>query len=157
MDDSLQVDLKLENGVSKVALTGAITENSRLSELPAKLSKSVELTMENVERINSAGVREWVTFMRALRANGTDCVLERCPPAVMTQFAMIMDFGCGARVRSVLAPFTCEACFTEHLELMPADAALAGRLEQPLPCPKCGQQMQFDDLPEHFLAFQAPR
>jgi anti-anti-sigma regulatory factor len=154
MDGSLKVDLRVENGVTKLMLAGAITEQTHLSELTPKLGPVIELGLEGVERINSAGVREWVSFMRQLRSNGAQCVLDRCPPSIIAQFSMILDFGCGARVRSVLAPFACESCAEEHLQLMDADDSLASKLERELPCPRCGKPMQFDDLPEHFLAFR---
>jgi hypothetical protein len=69
---------------------------------------------------------------------------------------MVMDFASGAVVGSVLVPFACEGCKTELLEPMAADDALPGKLEQRRPCARCGQDMVFDDLPEHFLAFRSP-
>ncbi len=133
-----------------VELAGQLDEKADLAPLAAQLSGPVELHLAGIQRVNSTGVRAWVDFLASL-SSVTELVFSHCSPAIVTQLNTIYNFRGRARVRSLLAPYLCEACGNEEVRLLDAAAARG-----PLPafaCARCGGPMEFDDLPERYLSF----
>lgn len=133
-----------------VELAGQLDEKADLAPLAPALSGAVELQLAGIQRVNSTGVRTWVNFIHAL-PSVTELTFSRCSPAIVTQLNTIYNFRGPARVRSLLAPYVCEACGIEETRLLDAAAARG-----PLPafaCARCGGPMEFDDLPERYLSF----
>jgi anti-anti-sigma regulatory factor len=134
-----------------VLLRGPLNENSQLDELAAQLIGSAVFDLENVERINSCGVREWILFMEQVAQTGQH-TLRRCSSCVVGQLNMIYNFiGKACAVESVMAPFLCSACGCEQL----AEVRIArGAVQMPQPaCGQCGQAMQFDEVEEKYFFF----
>ena len=154
MAGSLNWDLEEQEGGQRVKLAGEITETANLGELLARLSGAVLLDTAGVRRINSTGVREWVEFVRGARGKGITLVLERCSVAFVHQLNLNAIFRGQSAVRSVYAPYFCPQCNAEHALLIDLDSA--PRIEPEPPCPTCGSAMEFDDLPDKYLAFHAP-
>ena len=146
-----------QSGVQRVVITGAITEESDFEPLAAlKGGDVLHLDLAGVLQINSCGVREWIHFVRRLGDSAGGFELERCSPAIVRQLNMISNFHGSGAVRSVMLPYYCSACQRE--ELRPFDlpqAGPAGRIEEVLPCPECGGELEFDDLPGSYVAFAA--
>jgi anti-anti-sigma regulatory factor len=150
-DFSWTVDVK--GGITQVALKGDITERADFSRLLPELSEDLILDLADVQRINSCGLREWLSFVRALEGSGKRFALERCSVPVVAQLNMISAFPGGGSVRSVYAPYFCPQCNEEHQRLITADDSAPAQLSSDFPCPTCGSQLEFDDLPDHFLSF----
>ncbi len=150
-DFSWTVDSK--QGVTTVALSGEFTENSDFSRLLPEIPPDVVLDLSGVRRINSCGVRGWLSFVKALNESGKRFTLERCSVPVVLQLNMISVFRGGAHIHSVFAPYYCANCQQEFQRLITADESALEQLQSPYPCPQCGSPLEFDDLPEHFLAF----
>lgn len=148
-------ELEGEAGERRVRLSGDITEQSDFRPLLEALSGAAVLDLAGIRRINSCGVREWVKFVAALGANGVKLALERCSAPVVAQLNMIANFGGGAEVRSIYAPYFCGKCGKDHLELIELRPGRRATVREALPCPSCGASMEFDDVPEAFLAFQS--
>jgi hypothetical protein len=55
-------------------------------------------------------------------------------------------------VKSVLAPYFCTQCAAAHVQLL--DLSRPVSLDTKVPCPSCGNPMQFDDLPDIYLSFR---
>lgn len=147
--------IKERPGFTTVEFTGEIDENADFSELRRQLRGSVVFRLSDVRRINSCGVREWVNFVRDL-PNVAELVFSHCSPAIVTQLNMIYNFKGAASVRSFYAPYVCENCDTEQEKLLDVDSHfLTGAAEDPpeFACDKCGEQLQFDDLPERYFSF----
>lgn len=111
--------------------------------------------LAEVRRINSCGVREWVNFVRDL-PNVTELTFTHCSPAIVTQLNMIFNFRGAAKVRSFFAPYICESCGTEDEKLLDVQSQFSSGQYNRVPdfsCEKCGQVMEFDDLPERYLSF----
>lgn len=138
-----------------VALSGELTEASDFTPLLGTLPGSVTFDVAEIERINSCGVREWVKFIGALGSAGTALTLERCSVPFVAQLNMIANFRGNATVRSVFAPFYCPSCEHRHDQLVEVGPEAIEVVRGTLPCPSCGAQMEFDDLPESFFDFQA--
>jgi hypothetical protein len=139
----------------EVSLGGDLDENADFSELRSLLHGRVSMHLGAVERINSCGVREWVNFMRALDGFSmvTELEMHACSPAVVGQLNTISNFRGMGRVASLLAPYLCERCDVEETRLVevalrPVETALPS-----FPCPRCGEPMEFDDLPDRYLSF----
>jgi hypothetical protein len=142
-------------GGVRADLGGELDENADLAELRRALRGPVVLHLAEVHRINSCGVREWVNFMRELQLDPrvTSVDLEACSPPFVSQLNTISNFRGAARVRSLLAPYVCERCNVDENHLV---VVAAKPLETELPdhaCPRCGGVMEFDELPERYLAF----
>ena len=150
MDRSLSWNIEDKNGTARVSLAGELTENSNLGTLLEKLGGPAVFDLSGINRINSPGVREWINFVNALRIPFS---LERCSVAFVNQLNMISNFRGQGEVRSVFAPYYCSSCNREENRLIDKGPNAAAQLETPMKCPSCGADMEFDDLPDAFLAF----
>lgn len=137
---------------ARVRIAGDITEESSFAALADLAAPIVVLDLAEVRRINSAGVREWVNFIKELGAR-REVRLERCAVAVVQQLNVVRGFCGNATVTSLFVPYLCAACGREHVELFERSATGACEPPETLPCPECGGTMDFDDLPEAYLAF----
>lgn len=138
---------------ARVALSGAFTENTDFSPLLAAPEPLMVFDLSEVKRINSCGMREWITFVRALAGKGTQFVFERCSVAFVNQLNMISNFRGGARVASIYAPFFCPGCEADRPVLIPVDGELRAKLEDAPSCPECRGAMEFDDIPDSYVSF----
>ena len=147
--------LKERGGITTVEFFGEIDEHADFTELRRRLKGAVVFHLAEVRRINSCGVREWVDFVRDLPAI-TDLVFTHCSPAIVAQLNMIFNFRGAAKIRSFLAPYHCEECGHEEEKLLDIPSMLSDRVATSVPefaCESCAGTMEFDDLPERFLAF----
>jgi anti-anti-sigma regulatory factor len=156
MAERSHLSWQIDTGDARVRLSGEITEESDFTPLLERLPSEATLELSGVSRINSCGVREWITFLKALQHAGKKVVLDRCSVAMVSQLNMVSNFGGGSQITSVFGPYRCNHCDSEHQELI----QLTDRPPRPpaaeLPCPKCGKEMEFDDFPETYLSFMAP-
>ena len=137
-----------------VTLGGDVDENASFVELAPSLRGRVAFDLSAVRRINSCGVREWVTFHRDLvPAAVTALEFRACSPPVVAQLNTIANFRGRARVRSFLAPFVCDRCGREAERLVEvAEVPTETRLPDVI-CDRCAAPMAFDDLPDRYLSF----
>jgi DNA-directed RNA polymerase subunit RPC12/RpoP len=155
---SLRWNAEIEDGALHVRLSGDIDENANLGGLYPMLAGHVVFHLGDVRRINSAGVREWVTFIRQAGSLTRSLTLRECSPALVMQMNMIYNFRGAARVASFYAPYVCPACEREAerlIELAGPPAALSLSQVPEFRCEACGHVLEFDDLPERYLAFTA--
>lgn len=134
-----------------VTIAGAITELADFTKVKA-LKGAARIDLSGIERINSLGVRNWSLFVRDAEAGGLAMTFERCSPVIVEQIAMISNFfGTRSQVASLLVPYFCEACSTEHTQLIER-APKAPIVVPPVnTCPKCGQSAAIDE-PENMYA-----
>jgi hypothetical protein len=125
-------------------LAGTIDENADLSFL-AGLGAPTRLSMKNICRINSYGVRAWMEAMRHVPPGATLELIE-CPSPVVDQANMVAGFLGRARIVSFYAPLVCGDCGAEREELFVTEEYRRdGRLPE-VSCPRCAVPMQVDDL-----------
>ncbi len=154
---SLDWTLERRRGVLVVHFSGEVDENAGLERLRPHLEGQVVFDLSGVRRMNSAGVREWVNFVRSL-PQVSGLVFERCSPTIVSQLNMIYNFRGPAEVRSFYAPYVCEHCDVDVDVLLDVDAHFPDRDPAKVPgfeCPECGQPLTFDDIPERYFAFIA--
>ncbi len=140
-------------GQTTVAFVGEIDEHADFAPLRARLHGPVAFSLAGIRRINSCGVREWVNFVRDLPAV-SELSFTGCSTAFVTQLNMIFNFRGKARIRSFFAPYACDGCGHDDDWLVEIGDDRRATLPTPR-CPRCGEAMQFDDLPERYLSFLA--
>ena len=139
-----------------VTLEGDMDENSGLFDLMPVLAGKVVLDLCGVKRINSAGVREWVNFIRDADPRTDHLALANCSPAIVMQMNMIANFRGNAEVTSFYAPLVCPACDREQDELIEATPEIISGLPDNIPaftCGECRTVLELDDIPERYFAF----
>jgi anti-anti-sigma regulatory factor len=141
---------------TRVIVQGEIDETTDLRPALAPRTDTIVVDLGGVRRINSAGLREWLAFVRKLDQEGKKLVLERCAPAIVGQINMLPEFiGDSGEVLSIMLPFCCLDCGGEKLTLMDLQEPGSERLLNDSPtCPACGSLMEFDDVAETYLLFR---
>lgn len=133
-----------------LVLTGRITEDAPLEKLEEELEGSEIHTVDaaGISRINSAGTKRWLAFVAKV---GKRLRFKRCSPAFVEQLNMVANFTGGGEVISVLLPYVCPACDHEEERLLVLEDGM--NIADLLPCPACGDEMEFDALREQYLRF----
>ncbi|MBT8496437.1 MAG: zinc ribbon domain-containing protein [Deltaproteobacteria bacterium] len=137
--------------VYELTITGSLTESSELSLAGVPRGRRVVVDVGGLASINSMGIRTWTNFLSGLSRISDQVSIRRLPPRMVSQAGMVKNFLDGAIVESFYAPYCCEECGHETLELLPSYAALP----ELTGCPECGESMFFDDLMESYLAFRS--
>jgi eukaryotic-like serine/threonine-protein kinase len=154
MANSLNVKVEKRSGGLWAELSGDITEDSEFSAVLNEKPVLLTLDLAGIKRINSTGVREWINFMSALKKDGARIVFERCSVAIVQQLNMIANFSGGAEILSIYAPYICPSCDNEESKLIDFRTTPQPNLEAEVKCTNCSEAMEFDDLPESYLAFR---
>jgi hypothetical protein len=144
------------NGTStRVTLSGAIDESSKLEALFAQLTGDTVFNMRNVERVNSMGVHRWIPLISKFSAQHQAAFDEISYALVQNANVVANLFGTG-HVRSCMAPYFCAKCKT-NVTLPVTQEEVASSLHEPPPkaCERCNGHMEFDELDNYFGFFKA--
>jgi CheY-like chemotaxis protein len=135
-----------------VYVRGEINELSDFERLRSRLPRTFDLDLSGILRLNSAGIRHWIDFLRQIPSDHS-YQLVRCSVPFVVQAAMMPGMRGRGAIGSFFAPYRCEDCDRESERLFQT-AAFAGsaRSMPQFACP-CGGTLLFDDLEERFLAF----
>lgn len=138
-------------------LSGVVDENSGLASLTgAEAAKPLLVDTSGISRVNSFGVRDWVTWITKIELQVPAIGLCECPPGFVGQLGMVRNFiGTRASVCSVLAPFLCDACGVEKLVRVPYARFTDPKVVESFKCEACTGSMVFDDIAESYFAFGA--
>ena len=153
----------------RATLVGIIDEHAQLgglvSDIQARLGDRsliersggtlrVMFDLGGVERLTSAGVREWILFMRALPQPG-QYFWDPGAPVMVRQANAILGFLGGARVSSILYPLFCPSCDHEADEpiAIGPGATPASIVLPVLACPRCRADMEAAEEPGQYLGF----
>ncbi|MBA3818678.1 MAG: serine/threonine protein kinase [Deltaproteobacteria bacterium] len=118
--------------------------------------KCVIVNVAGISRMTSFGVRQWLNGMEALPKTITDLYLLGCPTFFVDQLNMVLNFGGGSKVLTVVAPYTCPACGVESGETIDVLAERANLAKGGLSdkeCSRCQGKLEFDESPESYFAF----
>jgi ABC-type transporter Mla MlaB component len=147
----LMANVEERAGSTQVTLAGAVTELANFEKLKA-IRGAARVDLSGIERMNSLGVRAWCHFVRDAETAGVALTFERCSPVIVEQIAMISNFfGARSQVASLLVPYYCEACGTEHTQLIERSPGAAMAVPPQNTCPKCGKPAVIDE-PENMYA-----
>ncbi len=101
------MELKITQEDNRFYLKGVINEFAKFDPLFEFKGASMILNLKDVTRINSTGVREWITAIEKVEPS-IEMIFEECPPVVVYQMTMIPNFTSRVKVKSVYAPHYCE-------------------------------------------------
>lgn len=148
-----EIESREHAGKLLLQVSGVIGENADLTLLTGATATDLEIDMQGVRRVNSFGVRAWIDAVRKIPGT-TRLVFVHCPPPVIDQCNMVPGFLGHGTIRSFYAPMTCEDC-DEQLEQLfdTARCAARGGTLPAVPCPRCGLDMELDDLEDQYLLF----
>jgi DNA-binding response OmpR family regulator/anti-anti-sigma regulatory factor len=136
----------------RVVLRGDFTEATRFDELLPEMVGRVVFDTAQVTYMNSLGVRAWCEFLRRAPIQGYE--FHACSVPFILQASMVRDVIGRGTVTSFFAPFHCMGCDHQEERLLQSAAILASGLRPPVfKCPRCGGELEFDDLPERYFAF----
>lgn len=141
-----------DSSTGRIQLSGVIDEHASLGALGAFLRPGDTLDLAGIARVNSAGVREWLGFMKVAVDQGLSLAFERCSIAMVSQRNLVADFFGPFEVRSFFVPYACPSCEkTLQREMRPGPTVRNEAAEGPF-C-ECGQRFELDELLEQYLSF----
>ena len=154
---SCVIEQKIENGICKVKLSGAISERDSLEINPGSVAE-VHINCRDVLRINSMGLRNWLSGIATLRAKlkGADSKLRffELSVAIVNQCNRVSGLVRGSEIVSLYLPYYCSHCNAELEELALASELKKGKWTVPtIICPKCANSMTFDAKPGDYFMF----
>jgi anti-anti-sigma regulatory factor len=152
------INITQKNGFDILYYVGPINEEAEvhLTQAIPRLGKKVVINFKQVEYVNSCGVRSWINFMRQI--SDKDVTFEECTPEIVTQLNMIPSFRGRATINSVYGAYQCDSCKTQALVLFKEGQNMPRNESDPVPspgCPKCGKQMEMQEIEEEFFAFKS--
>lgn len=159
MTDQKQMTYRLARGDGRgkgdtVVLSGPLAAGCGrvLAELTSQVGKSVDIDMNDVTVVSSAGVGEWVHFLLAFTASRT-VRLARCQPMMTFHFNMVPSTHQGVTVTSLYLPLHCEDCHQSKSVLgrVGVEVSTDGALGRMVACGVCGKPMTLAQ--SDFLAF----
>ncbi len=137
----------------RVVLKGTVTENDDLSPLVSQIPHDAVCDVSGITRINSAGIRQWLRFIRAL-SEDVQLSFEGCTVPFVTQLNLIDRFVGTARIVSLYVPYLCTTCDATHDALISMSSVEQGRiLGDPPQCSKCAIPMELDIDIDDYLSF----
>lgn len=150
MDQRLEIKVEQHPGGWLLALTGVIDETFKRGQLVEGRQGVLVLDLDNVRRITSYGVREWVLAMSEVQGH---CFFIRCRPAIVSQFNMVGNFGGHGQLVSMYAPYACARCGMDIEVLVDRRQGAASLAPANVTCPECRTPAEFDDIPETFFSY----
>lgn len=163
-DDKAASQFKVFNNSQDcvVHVEGAINEDTIFKEIDPGSAKVVILDLDKVASLNSMGLRNWLNWVKKIRAKA-QIVFRSCPRTVVDQMNILNGFlPMGALVESFYIPFYCDSCGREDnflavrgRDYMEAtvDAREGMTVPAQRPCPVCQQDMSMDVLPAKYFSF----
>ena len=134
------ISIENELETARVYLDGAIDEffGQCINQVKDINKKIVVFNFQNLNFINSVGIRHWVDFLSNFQA-GRDVIFEECSPIVVNQINMLPEFQGNAKIESIYGEFICEDCNETKVERYPISLGYSKLIDsmQAKPCPGC--------------------
>ena len=156
MGARLNIDVKDIDDVTYIKLSGVIDEDNELASITERVAQGTGLIdLSDVERINSCGVRDWVTWLGELDKKGRKIYFVEASPAIMTQVNLVNNFLGTGQIVSFYAPYFCASCDSDKMLLVNVEeAAKESPYRAPTcRCDQCDHTMEFDDIETSYFAF----
>lgn len=141
-----------------VMLSGTIDDGDDFETLIGPLNPKAVFDGAKVTRINSVGVKNWIKYFESMPKKKVRFSFENLSSPLVEQVNMIRNFTCNGEVKSIIAPFRCEKCDQDIAQTLTTKSLLDNKLVLPtVKCPKCGQNAEFDDMPDEYFRFLRER
>lgn len=153
---SLKITQLSEGEICSFQLSGEVNEDKNLLDsLKTSSTQKLQLHCKGIRRINSVGVKTWIQFFSALRAEKVQLCFLECSPCLIQQANLFPKFLMKEEVKSLYAPFICEGCGKESNHLFQVEEIKRENFGKLLKaaCQHCGTQASFDDDPEEYFQF----
>ena len=102
-----------ENMKTRLQIDGAMDEHSDYSGIDTDFTDEVVFDFNNVEHINSTGIKHWVQWVGQISADKPNlkfCFVN-CPKPIVDQINMVDGFlPENSEVKSFKVPYFCEVC-----------------------------------------------
>tara|TARA_R110002073_G_scaffold336557_1_gene535417 strand:+ start:11423 stop:12460 length:1038 start_codon:yes stop_codon:yes gene_type:complete len=136
--------------ISMVTLAGVIDEQSDFSSLLEEVVGDVEVSLDEVRRVNSSGLLRWLSFVHGVNDRGGMITLKGCRPHFVEQLNMVYQLaGNQGQVASFYVPYVCEKCDVET-EILLRAGEVRGRWAPKRNCPTCAQFLSFENGENYF-------
>ncbi len=158
MPDRMEIRTARVEGLVYARVSGVIDEDNGLEEATQDLREGEILVVDcsKVRRINSCGVRDWVNWLMGLEARSVRIILLDCSVEIVEQINMVHNFVGSGKIKSIYAPFYCDACDEELIDLLEVAEIRDPSAIHP-PCPSCGRPTELDHVVEQYFAFLEDR
>lgn len=102
-----------ENMKTRIQIDGAMDEHSDYSAIKPDFTDEVVFDFNNVEHINSTGIKHWVQWVTSIvnQFPNLKFAFFNCPKPIVDQINMVDGFlPPGSVVKSFKVPYYCEVC-----------------------------------------------
>ena len=150
----LKVSKAQNADVMTITLSGTIDDGDDFDSLISSVGPKAVFDTAKISRINSIGVKNWIKFFETLTKKKVSFAFDSLSSALVEQVNMIRNFACGGEIRSIIAVFRCEKCEHNVDQRLTTKSLIESKFVLPtVKCPKCGQNAEFDDMPEECFRF----
>jgi anti-anti-sigma regulatory factor len=134
-----------------IKLSGRVDEDFRQKDIDVSNMSSIVFNFKDISMINSCGVREWISFIKAIPET-VEMAYEECTPTIVTQMNIIAGFLLPRiKVISFYAPYFNSSDDSEVLYLV-TQKDLGGALP-PKVKSDAGEELEFDAHPDKYFSF----
>lgn len=161
MQDRMKIDVQTTGNIINLKFSGSISELANFPDLNLENISQLALDFGEVPYINSAGVRRWVKWMWGIEKENSklNFSIQRCSSRIVRQILAINNFiPKTTEIKSFLVPYYCEndsenleKLFQVQASFKDSPEALVEKLNEVVKCPKCGNPMELDALPEDYF------
>ena len=152
MGSKLRLETQIVNDTATILLKGSIDEDADFKELNDLDAKIYEFDFENVDTLNSCGIRGWISFVEKI-PDTKKVVYKNCPQIVIEQISMVFGFiKEGALIESFYAPYFCPNCDEEKKDRL-LTKNIQNQKAPKMLCEKCNNEMEFDDIETQYFSF----
>lgn len=144
-----------EGGVKLAKISGVIDDVADFEAALGAPPNALKVHCGDVKRINSVGVKKWVTYFQRARDRHTKLEFHECSPVIIQQINLFRNFTCGGLIRSLHLPYACGDCGQSFTVVHTIEDAKKIAANPPAAtCPSCKKPAgEFDDLPEEYFLF----
>lgn len=135
-------------------------ERMQLPEMKSDLPGRLDIDLQDLESMNSTGCRNWVHWIRAIKAKGI--YLHNCPPQFVSQAAILKGvIPDGVTVQSFYIPYYCDSCGASETVRMELGKDFRDYeslvIRDQIICPVCSSIMRLDIVKERYVSFLAKK
>lgn len=151
MNSNLKVDKEEVDGSVVYHLSGQIDEDASFEEMAVTSGKKIIFNLDQVNMINSCGIRNWVEFQSKIDQS-VELIYQNCPQVIIEQLNIIKGFiRDGGIIESFYAPYYNNNTDTEVKILIKPNEVVDGKA--PIKTDVDGNELEFDEIEQQYFNF----